>query len=328
MKIVDQYSDVAFATLSRQLTRMPALESFVKEASLDVAEAEHLPDTAFAWPEERKFPVHSPEHAALSFAYAKQASEVPAHVQASLGAALQVYGISEDVFAEEKVAAAVDDAVYILPQQQLFRVKSAADVREAAQRLLEDFTKLDLEHRATACANLVKQAEIHGVDLPPPILKLSGFVVSSSKIARDWLYARAGAVSEERFKVAYTKIAEALEKEPAEVRDRAATLKLASVVGELDEQSGLDRYYDRKLPDALQTFFNTDKLAAATVDLGGTMYPIQKLAALPASFWGDLGGQELADEVAPGGVLDLQKLATIVETLPLDLKLILKSQLR
>ena len=64
------------------------------------------------------------------------------------------------------------------------------------------------------------------------------------------------------------------------------------------------------------------------VDLNGTMVPLSKLAALPSSFWEDLGGRELSDELCPGGKMDNSKLAMIVDTLPLDLKVILKSQLR
>jgi hypothetical protein len=325
--VVDQFSDAAFAALHRHVARLPALEAFVKEASIQVDEVDQLPETAFAWPEQRKFPLHTPEHAALSYAYCKEASEVPQHVVTALETALRVYAVPSDLFAEVKVAAAPEEVAYILPQQALLPVKSAAEVEYAVQRVLEEFPKLDLESRATACANLVKQAERYGVDLHPEVKRLAGFVVSSTKIAREWVQARAH-VAPDLFKQAYEQIDAALAKNPPEVNDRPAMLKLASVIGELDERSGLDRYYDRKLPDALSTVFNTTKLASGTVDLGGTAVPLASLMSLPASFWEDLGGPELANEVAPGGVVDPQALSVVVETLPLDLKIILKNQLQ
>jgi hypothetical protein len=78
----------------------------------------------------------------------------------------------------------------------------------------------------------------------------------------------------------------------------------------------------------LKTVFNTSKLAEDTIDLAGTRVSLKKLAGLPASFWEDLGGRELSDELCPGGRVDVSKLAMIVDTLPLDLKVALKGQLR
>ena len=109
---------------------------------------------------------------------------------------------------------------------------------------------------------------------------------------------------------------------------RSALMKLAYAIAKMDERAGLEKHYDRRLPDPLLTVFNTDKVASATIDIAGSMVPVDRLSALPASFWADLGGQELADEVAPGGHVNPQTLATVVETLPMDLKHVLKAQLR
>lgn len=330
--VVDQYSDPSFGFLVRQVKAMPAIEPFVKNASIEAGETDSLPDTAFAWPDQRKFPIHSAEQATLSYAYSKLAADVPPEVDANLKQALEVYGIPLDIFtspATEKVAALADDA-YLLPDMRLFPVTDAASVKYAEQRVLSQITKLSLENRATACGNLVKKADHFKVALHPEVLKLAGFVVSSTAQVRDWLSARAGVLPIDKHlqKVAYEALADGLRHQPAESRDRPGLLKLASAIAELDEQAGLDRHYDRKLPDPLQTVFNTHKVAAEMVDLNGTMVPLSKLAALPATFWEDLGGRELSDELCPGGKMDNSKLAMIVDTLPLDLKVILKSQLR
>lgn len=331
MNVVDQYSDPAYGTLLKQVSRMPGLEEFVKSASLESKEAEELPESAFAWPEARKFPVHTPEHAALSYAYAKVASVLPAGVETRIKQALEVYGVPEALFEETKVAAAIDsEDDFLIPDLKLFRVKSAAEVKQAEQKLLANLSKLDLEHRAIACGNLVKKADEHQVQLHPAVMKLAGFVVSSTKMAQDYLEARVNALPEsaKTYKLAYQTLADGLKGRGAELRNRDGLLKLAGAIADLDEQSGLDRHYDRRLPDALQTVFNTEKIASETVDLGGVMVPTSKLASLPASFWEDLGGAELSNELAPGGHVDQSKLATVLETLPLDLKLILRKHLR
>lgn len=332
MSVIDQYNDPAFGILYKQLSQMPALEAFVKTASVDTSEAASLPDTAFAWPSERKFPVHTPAHAALSYAYFKAASEyMPPSVEADIKTALEVFGIKDEVFQFTKTAAVeLREEDYLIPDLKLLPVKTAAEVISAQNRLVESMSKLDLEHRATACANLVKKASEHSVSLHPEIRKLAGFVVSSTQETRRWLEARANRLpdSEKLYKEAYTKLAEGLERQAPESKDREGLLKLASTIANLDEKSGLDKHYDRKLPDALRTVFNTEKQSSAMVDLGGTMVALSKIAALPASFWDDLGGSELSDEIAPGGVTSPEKVATVVDTLPLDLKLIIRKQLR
>lgn len=325
MTLIDQSNDPAFGTLYRQIERMPALEGFVKHASVDHAELAALPDTAFAWPDARKFPIHTPEHAALSYAYCKAASEqLPPEVYDAVKSALDVYDIPDHVFDEQKIAAApVDDSSdYVLPDLHVGRVKSAAEYRRVQTQILEDIAKLDAEHRATAGVNLVKKAEEFNVRPHIEAQKLAGRVVSNTAVVRDWLEARAS-VAPAQYKTAYERLAAGMATQAPEVRDRRSLMKLASTIAELDERAGLERHYDRRLPDPIRTVFNTEKVAEETVDLCGTMVPVSKLAGLPASFWEDLGGPELSRELQDAG-----KIATVVETLPLDLKIALKSQLR
>ena len=329
MTIVDQFNDPAFGVLFHQVTKMSALEAFVKEASIESQDYDALPDSAFAWPDERRFPIHTKEHAAMSYAYSKLASKLPVEVTANIKVALDVFGVPEDIFNETKTASVVPaEADYLIPDLKLFVVKTAADVDFAQRQLVEGIQKLDLEHRAVACGNLVKKADELGATLHPMVLKLAGLTVSDVSQARRWLEARVEATKDGNIKMAYQTLADGLQRRGAELKNRPELLKLASVIAELDQKAGLDKHYDRKLPDAVQTVFNTTKLASSCVDIAGSMIPLAKLAAMPSSFWSDLGGSELSNEVAPGGVVDAQKLATVLETLPLDLKIVLRSQMR
>lgn len=329
MPFVDQYNDPAYGVLVRQLNDMPELKEFVKEASLESSEAASLPDAAFAWPEERRYPVHTEKHAALSWGYILAEPRVPSHVKARVKEALEVYNIPEMIFAStQKTAAAELPARYLLPKDGLLPAGNKHQVKVSQAQLLEQANRLDVERRVEASVNLVKVAEEMGVDVHPRIQQMAGVTVSNTRVMRNWLEARVEATPEPIYKLAYQTLADGLAKQPTETRDRTGLVKLAQTIATLDQKSGLVRHYDRKLPDPMSTVFNTEKVAAACVDLCGVMVPISKLASLPASFWGDLGGAELADEVAPGGSVDVSKLAEVVETLPLDYKLVLKSQLR
>ena len=58
-KIVDQTSDSGFATLRVVVERYPELRTFSKTANLDPSEFENLPAESFAWPGQRRFPIHN-----------------------------------------------------------------------------------------------------------------------------------------------------------------------------------------------------------------------------------------------------------------------------
>lgn len=323
----DQYSDPAFGMLIKQAARMPAFADFVKEADIESGERTTLPDTAFAWPDQRHFPIHTEKHAALSYAYASTQKSVPAPVVDRIKEALEVYGVDLKIFepVQEKVAATNDH--WLLPDLKLYPVRTKEDVKTAELRLLSDIPKLDLEHRVTACTNLVKKASDLGAQLHPDTMQFAGMVVSSTKFASEWLETRATMAKAPEVKQAYAKIASEMRQHGVEIKDRDTLIKVASVIAELDEKAGFVKHYDRKMPDAMKTIFNTTKESASSVDVAGRMIPVSKLAGLPASFWGDLGGPELENELAPGGKVAVEKLATVVDTLPLDLKLILRSQL-
>jgi len=325
MPMVDQYSDAAFGLLIKQAERMPAFADFVKQADIESGERAQLPDTAFAWPEERKFPIHSDKHAALSYAYATGQAEVPPAVVTRIKEALEVYNIPSTTFTVQATKVASED-FWLLPDLRLFPIHTKEDIKTAEVRLLSEIHKLDLEHRATACTNLVKKASELGADLHPKMRQFAGMVVSSTKFASEWLDARASATKDDTIKAAYHTLASDMRKQGAEIKDRDQLIKVAAVIAELDEKAGLAKHYDRKLPDPLLTVFNTQKEAATSVDVNGTMIPLSKLAALPSTFWEDLGGPELSREICPGGVCDPSKIAMIVDTLPLDLRVILASQ--
>jgi hypothetical protein len=326
MAFVDQFNDPAYGVMVRQLTRMPGLEEFVKEASLDdmARDSDKLPDRCFAWPEERRYPIHTEKHAALSYGYILAEASVPEYVKKAAKEALDVFNVPESIFAvsTEKVAS----EQFLLPEDRLFPVNTPTQVKTAQSVFIENLSKLNVERRVEAAVNLVKVASETGVVVNPIVQKTAGLTVCDTRQARSWISARVEAAKEPVYKLAYQALSDGLATQPRESADRNGLIKMAQVLGDLDEKAGLVKFYDRKLPDPLQTLFNTEKTAAACVDLCGKLVPVTKLAALPASFWADLGGQELADEICPGGACDSSKLAAVVDTLPLDLKTVLKSQ--
>jgi len=226
MSLIDQFRDPSLAVLVRLVADRPAVADFVKEAEVLPEELDTLPETAFAWADKRAFCIASPEHTAMSRVYRENyRGAVPAHVDATLKEACEVYGIEESLFARTKLAALPDDPEdYLLPDMKRIPVRTADQVKLAEEKLIAGYTKLSVEHRAQACKRLVDKAAALNVTLNPLMHKLAGFTVSSTKIMKDWIEARKEASVDPEHKAAFQKIADGLKGLPAEIRDRESLI--------------------------------------------------------------------------------------------------------
>jgi hypothetical protein len=330
----DLYSDPGHATLQMLFHRHPGAYELVKSASFEDHRSQ-IPATAFAWPERASFPVHTPEHAVVSYLYAKHGAAqtkvaaegrrvplVPKEVVAEIETALDAYGIELDTLSpvEEKVAS-FDPDECIFPDQLLYPVRDAEEIKVAEERLIEQHRKLRPETRANAFSKLASAAERHGVRLRAESLRWSGAAATDREKLAALMESRATLAKEAEHKRAFLKIASAVLQDRAGLRDQATRVKLAEAIGDLDEMAGLGRHYDRKIPDPVATVFNSSvKLAAASLDLGGQLVDPAKLASLPASFFSDALGADVVSEIAPGGHVDAQKVAEVLMTLPADMK--------
>jgi hypothetical protein len=325
--IRDQFHDPAYSLLYNLLQENPQAADFVKSASLDEEKVAELPDSAFAWPERRMFPVDTPENTVISQLYREKCAAVPAEVDVNLRKAIAVYGVNA-VLERQKVAAApepISEDDWILPSQHRLRVKTAEDVKVAERLMLEQYPRLNIHDRAEGFINLVKKARDFGVSLEPATHRMAGMTVCTTKVAQDFIEARRCATKDPLFQQAYQKLAASFP--PGEISDRDELIAAADAVTKLDKLAGLEPLYDKKLPDPIRTVFNTEKLAEESLDIAGRAIPLSKLAAMPASFWTDVVGPEMTKEITDKtGAVDSTKLAQVVPTLPLDLKIILKNQ--
>lgn len=329
--IVDQFHDPVFAALVRITAERPKLASAVMNFDVDANELDRLPDDAFAWPEKRAFPVHSREHAMLSRAYREGlGGPVPAYVDATIKEALDVYGVKEGMFERVKVASTPpDDSLdFLLPDIKRLRVTSAGHVKTAEDRLAAEGARLSPGHRALASARLVEKAAFFGVRVSDEIRKMAGMVATSTTELVDWLEARAG-VAPPSCQDGYTKLATEVRRMPGELRDRAIQNKLASAIEELDELSGLSSHWGTRLPDPLASVFNTTKSAGPGVTLAGQFIPMERMAAYPTSFYSDALGPDIVREATDArGHFDIEKLAEVLNTLPVDIQRSLVSCMR
>jgi hypothetical protein len=327
--VVDQFSDPVLAHLARRVADRPKLAAALQDFDVDPAEAALLPDDAFAWAEKRAFPLHSREHAMMSRAYREDLPGVPDHVDAAIKQACAVYGVDDALYARPKVAAApLPASDYLLPDIRRLRVTNASQVKTAEEQLRYEGDKLTVEHRALACANLARKAASFNVRLRDDTLKMAGLVATDRRTLLDWLEARCEAAPAEH-KDGYRKLAGAASRLPEELRDREAQVKLAEALQQLDEAAGLDRHWNRRLPDPLLTVFNTTKIAGPGVTLAGRFVPMDRIAAYDSNFYSDVLGPDIVREASDGaGQFDPYKLAAVLGTLPVDMQRALSQQMR
>lgn len=330
MSVVDQYSDPVMANLAKRVSDRPKLASTIGNFDVDSNEREGLPDSAFAWPEKRAYPVHTREHAMLSRIYREGETGVPAHVDRTLKEACDIYDIDDALFARPKKASVkASRADYLLPRTRDMRVSSAEEVKVAEAQLRSKARTLSVTDRASANRRLVEKAAQYGVKVRPEAHKAAGFTVTDRQPLLDWIEARKEAAPAAH-KAHFDKLASAVKRLPLELRERDTQIKLAEALVELDKRAGLSKHYGRKLLDPMDTVFNTTKLAEDGVTLAGTFVPTARLVAQPSTFYADILGPDIVREVVDpaSGELDPAALSAILPTLPIDIQRTLVSYIR
>ena len=329
--LCDQYHDPAFGMLYHLLQENPTAADFVKSANLNESDTTDLSDKLFAWPEKRLFPINSAENTVISSLYREKCAEVPADVDERLQKAAEIYEVQTILSAPRTKLAATSAPVIqehvLLPRLGRLRVKTAEDIPVAETLLLRDYNRLNMEDRATGFTNLVKVARDMNVALKPETMRMAGMTVCTTKVAQELIEARRCATTVPAFQKAYEKLAATLDNQQETLHDRDDLVALADGVAKVDKQAGLDKQYDKAIPDPIRTVFNTTKLAEEMVDIAGRQMAFSQLAELPLDFWEDLVGPEMSQEIGDGtGGVDPGMLHNIIETLPLDLKVVLKNQ--
>jgi len=329
VSVIDQFKDPVLAVLIKAVEGRPKLAAAIGDFDVEPSEADGLPDSAFAWPEKRAYPIHSKEHAILSRAYRETAGPLPLHVDQAIKEACQMYGVDDALFERPKTAAAPQsNENFLLPDIRRLPVTDAQQVKVAEDRLHREGHKLTPGSRMLASARLVEKAAMFGVSVKDITRKMAGMTVTSTGQLVDWLEARAEAAPI-GYKEGYQKLANEARRMQPELRDRNVQMKLAVALEELDEMAGLDRHWGRKLPDPMATVFNTEKAAGPGVMLAGRFVPMERMAAYPSSFYADVLGDDIVREAADlTGQLDMQKLAAVLGTLPMDMQRVLVSQMR
>ena len=173
---MDFYHDPLGKTLKKIASVLP---ENVKTAEL--AEVEKLPDSAFAWPEKRAFPIHRPEDILLSTAYycsdVQDGKEMPPCVKQNLVKAAYIWKI-EDQF--QKVAESAAQLTSRKPVQEYWGLQEnykgkelkryplfdAQHVKMASEYFSKQYAHYPMLWRIKIASKIEKRAQDLGVTLP------------------------------------------------------------------------------------------------------------------------------------------------------------------
>ena len=330
--IVDQFSDQTSPAPHRVLVKLSAHSDLLsKVGGVDLTQPELSPQ-AYAWESEQLFPMHTPEHALLSYAYAtKQAQEglaVPAGVIEKLARACELWKVEVPASLSEEKTASAAPVNYLLPQYQAYNFAKLEDGPELAFHFMQQSRGLKLSTISQFATNFVKTAAALGAmpdDVPPVIYKYAGLTSCDAGVLWEWLEARAVACGEnEEARAVYEKMASAVETNfprSGVIEDRGELVKIAVALEEADRKAGLTHLYASRILDPMATVFNMDKLAMPTqITLGNKTFNTDQLLSVPPEVYADVLGEEFVEGAKDPttGELEPELFMSILQTLPAD----------
>jgi hypothetical protein len=323
----DQNTDPTFSVLKSIVDERPGFSFLVKTASVGEDVRGSLPQSSFADPYNRLFPIHTPEHALLSKAYFSKQAGVDPEIGGRIDNALSIYDISMPPPVRQKVAAA--EVTYLLPATKQFPLPSldsidADTIKQAELAIIKNARKLSPTSLATAATTLVKVAADKGLSVETETLAYAGLAQCDLEKAAEWVEARGHACP--KAEKIFCKLAEGI-RTLSYNTERSELIKVANAIAKLDEEFGLARLYGKKLPNPQETVFNTKTAMQETMTLAGRSVPMSTLMARDVNFYGDVLGPDIVTEISEGGDIDEQKLSEVLPTLPLDMQKALVNQL-
>ena len=232
----------------------------LKQANVNDVD-ESAPLDVFADPVNKKFPVHTPDHAAVSAIYLyKQASQADDDTLQRTADALHEFGLDElipllDGEIEMVKTAAEHD--FLLPSKMKFPVVDEASLEKTASTVKQYLNVMPVEDRVEVATNLVKVASELGKDkdeLPVWALVYGQEMASDLRKVASELAMRYAATEHP----GYQEIGRELQKRASivgpVVQNQALNRGIALQIHMLDKEAGLS---DKDFNDAFVTVFNT-----------------------------------------------------------------------
>jgi len=304
--LVDAFNDNNMSVLKSKIAEIDgAAHRLEKVASLPIENRGDLTKEAFAWPDEKLFPIYSPAHALVSSVYLEGNDDVPNFVKEACEEACALFGLDVQIGSLEKVAEEPEQLAaedFLLPAQRKLPVVDADTMRMSKSALEKVASILPPEDLVVANRQLVKKAEELGEPVSDSTLSLGLYGTIDTATARSILHDRKLMTGDER----YEKIASDMAGDTI-----YSTNKVADVIFDvtsLDNENNLDKTASETIlelvvPGAVDNIY----------EIGQEEIPTDKIASIDAEDWMDIFPRSTVEELFSEGPLNINMLKEITD---------------
>ncbi len=301
MSLIDIYSDNNQEVLIKIAEDFPNIINRLTEVgTVELQDKSGLTDNAFAWPEEKLYPIYTKEAALLSSVY-MEGVEVPAFVVENCIGACAAFGVDVEIgtmekTAEEESLAASD---FVLPGRRKLPVVDASTYTRSEGLFLRNLDDFSIDETIIGAKQLIKKASEIGVSSDDNLQKLS--------LNGQLNVAHATELSRSRY-------AETADPEYLSISERLAGQRYSSVekiaewVNDLDTA---DRRNNINTSSAILSVMEPITKEEALL-LGNIEIPFEKIAQIDEDEWTDILGRDDVDSLFKEGSLNNKKLVEII----------------
>ena len=336
---MDSTTDNSLRTLWGIVKTAGTPDYIVEGTLVDEKDASALPDTSFADPVRRRFPITDRANTWASAGYfAKTASDCGYSKQQHdavlyrIKRAANVYGIGKDVdelmskiaAASEPVEkqAADDLSCYCDPDHRGYPVFDKAGAEIANSFFTKNAYKYGHDRRKEIARNILKKSAEFGVKVAEQVRMSAGDGFPNREVLAEHLLFRAN----ELMRRGTYKMASELCKFAKEIcicsdedlfRNKEG---LFDAIGGMDEVTGLDELYDRKFAAPEELMFDIPlgsmkEVVEDAVPMGGDTFSAKALSELPRALFEKVLPKEMVDGMMEGGKISPKKLSVTIVSL-------------
>jgi len=301
MYAIDIYSDPNQETLVKIAQELPGTIdriSMVGEIELD--DRDDLSENAFAWPEEKMYPIYTKEAALLSSVYL-EAADVPEHVKTNCEEACRAFDFGVEIGRLEKTASeeSLDPSDYVLPNREKLPIVDAETYATSERLFLDNLDDFSFDEMVVGARQLVKKASDMNIDSNSDLSRIA----LTGQLNVD----KARALSMDRYSEtadpSYLSVAESLSG-----RSYSSIEKIAEWVVDMNDLDDTNGIHSSTLFSAMDPL---EKQAA--IILGNEEVSFEKIAQIEYSDWLEVMDSEIVDYLYEDETLSLEKVAEIID---------------
>ena len=344
---VDHVADAAKGSVELvRLAKLYDFPDFVKNATDENLTPKHISKSAYADPRYNQFPCHTAASTWLSaLFYQEKRAEFHVkdqrHIESRLSQSIEYFRIkaaTDSIRARwEALHKNADDQLpdtafaYVWvnedgTKQRQLRMKTAAEVKAAAEYLVQYRDRFSFPQRHQMARRILEKAAAYGAGIGPQmefLEKQAGRGVCDPREVVNFIEGRAAMVGNLELKTHFNKMAATIKAAPRRILQPETMLKLAETLDELDRRHGFVNRYNDGLTRPEDVIFAAtfakaaSELAALVTTTSGRSYEKQALRKLSADDVRGLFGSDFTERVVtPLGEIDPEKMAEEVATLP------------